>query len=375
MSFPTQMDDITVEWLNEVLIKKKVLTTGRIIRYTTEPIANQGTTSKVYVISLVYDHTPPQGPSKIIAKFSSDDPETNKMIKVFQGFQREVLFYENFGADAGIPIPRCYASGYNADDNSSMLLLDYIDNACERNVQTATIKDIESAVENLAVFHAKWWGKEHQLKGIYDEHCSFLLDQRIKEVTVALDKIHTQHRDDVGRTIVSLLEFWLSHVRLLTKHLQKGPLTLCHSDFHPQQILFPMTEGDPFSVIDWQFVSIDCGPTDLARIIYTGFIPKQRRKKEQAFVEKYYALLLRHGVTGYSFEKLWEHYRLGVVKLIVSNARVFAVIDIQLALQWWETEGPKGISLWDLLYKWPGQAVEEHGVIPLLSHIVQKDGL
>ncbi len=371
MSFPTQIDDITVEWLNEVLTKKKVLKAGRVIGFTAELLANQGTTSRVYILSLGYDHGLVQEPRKIIAKFSSDDVEINKMIQAFQGFQREVYFYQNFEADAGIPIPCCYASGYNAENNSCLLLLEYIENACERNVNTATLRDIELAVEHLAVFHAKWWGKQDMLTGVYYEHCPFLLDQRIKEATVALTKIHRRHRTDVGNAIVSLLEFWLSHVHLLT-NVEKEHVTLCHSDFHPQQILFPMADGDPFCVIDWQFVSIDCGPTDLARIIYTSLSQEQRRKKEQALVENYYTLLLHHGVTDYPYEKFWEHYRLGIVKLIVLNARVFAVTDIQFALQWWETEGPKGILLWDLLYRWPGEAVEEHDVIPLLLQIVQR---
>jgi aminoglycoside/choline kinase family phosphotransferase len=375
MFFPSQIDDISVAWLNEVFTKKKVLKAGYVVSFTAELLANQGTTSKVYIISLDYDHALVQGPRKIIAKFSSDDVETNKMIQAFQGFQREVYFYENFEANAGIPIPCCYASGYNAENNSCLLLLEYIENSCERNVNTATLKDIEMAVEHLAVFHAKWWGKQHKLTGVYFEHCPFLLDQRIKDATVALTKIQRRHRSDVGHAVVSLLEFWLSHVHLLTKYLEKEPVTLCHSDFHPQQILFPLADGDPFCVIDWQFVSIDCGPIDLARIIYTSLTREQRRKEEQALVEKYYALLIQNGVMDYSHEKFWEHYRLGIVKLVVLNTRVFAVTDIQFALQWWETEGPKGISLWDLLYRWPGEAIEEHDVIPLLLQIVQRDGI
>lgn len=229
MSFPTRIDDITVEWLNEVFTKKKVLTTDRIIGFNAELHANQGTTSKLYMITLSYDRTPAQGPCRIIAKFSSDDAEINNMVCTFRGFQREVSFYEDFGDDAGIPVPRCYASGYNADDNSCMLLLDYIDNTCERNVETATIGDIELAVENLAIFHAKWWGKAHKFKSVFFEHSPFLLDQRIREVTVALEKIHKQYSNDVGRVVISLLELWLRNVHLLTEYLGKGPLTLCHT--------------------------------------------------------------------------------------------------------------------------------------------------
>ncbi len=372
MSFPSRIDDITVEWLNEVFTKKKVLTTDRIIGFNAELLDKQGTTSRLYLITLLYNRDAAQGPCRIIAKFSSDDVEINNMVRTFRGFQREVSFYEAFGADAGIPVPCCYASGYNADDNSCMLLMDYIDNTRERNVETATIEDIEMAVEHLAIFHAKWWGKVREIKNVCSEHAPFLLDRRVREVTIALEKIHNRYSDDVGRTAISLLEFWLSNVRLLTEYLEKGPLTLCHSDFHPQQILFPIAEDDPFCVIDWQFVSSDCGPADLSRIIHTGLLPELRKENERELVEKYYALICRYGVTGYSLEKLWTHYLLGILKIIVLNARVFTVQDIPLALQWWEANGPKEISLWELLFRWPGQAIEEHGGVSVISRIVQK---
>jgi len=374
MSFPTQLSDVTVDWLNEVFIKKGVLTTERIISFDAEPVARQGFTSMTHIITLSYDRTPEQAPNKIIGKFSLDNEAVKEHIRSIRGFQREVNFYTEFGEDAGIPIPRCYAAEYDPDNESCMLLLDYIDNTCQRDMFSGTVADIESAVEHLAAFHAKWWGKTHELKGIYHRRGSFLLELNIKKLTVSLDNIYKKYRDKVGQTAISLLELWLPNAHLLDNYILKGPLTLCHGDFHRDQLLFPISEGDPFCAIDWQFVSIDCGPADLARlIIIGGLFPDQRREKECELVEKYHALLLRHGVKDYSIEQTWEHYRLGIVEQALFYLCTFeekwAISDV---INFWAAdERLKRLSFWDVICNWPSQALEEHGVLDLLADIVR----
>ncbi len=372
-SFPTKLDDISVEWLNLVFLEKKVIQAERITGFHAEAVEKQGSTSMVYILTLSYDRAPDQAPNRIIAKLGLDNQAIKDAVNGLKGFQREVNFYEKFADDPGIPVPRCYASGYNPDDHSFMLLLDYIDHTRATDIGTGAVADIDLAVEHLAAFHGKWWNREHDLKGVYYENGSFILETLIKQVSDALDIMRDRHRDDVGQTVISILDLWLSHAHILADYAREGPLTLCHSDFHRQQILSPITEGDPFCVLDWQSVSIDCGPSDLARLMIVGLLPEQRKKHEGALLKKYHALLLENGVADYSYENFMNDYRLGLAKQIILHSRVFAGIDIQHTLDWWETMGPKGISMWDMLYKWPGQSAEDHDVIAFLDQVVQME--
>ncbi len=375
MSFPERLSEITVAWLNEVLTKKYASPPGRVRSFDAEPIARQGVTSTIYLITLTYDREPHRGPDRLIAKFSSDNEAVREALAANRGYQREVGFYLAVGDDAGIPVPRCYAACYDAASNRCLLVLDYIDNTCERDVFSGTVADIELAVRHLAAFHARWWGKEGALTGFTRGMAPFLVELYAGKLTDSLNHIRTRYRDQVGPTLISLLELWLENTPLFARYFQRGPLTLCHGDFHRNQLLFPITDGDPFCVIDWQLVCIDSGPTDLAHIIVTGLLPDQRRQKEREIVEEYHRLLLAGGVRNHSRDDTWLQYRLGIVKLALFYLSAFAIGDVQPMAAWWDADATHaGTPFWDVLCTWPSRAMEEHGVLDLLAEIVRREG-
>ncbi len=372
MSHPSQIDEITVDWLNAVLSQRAVLSTERVVSFEVEPVTKQGLTSMAYILTLSYDQQPEAAPTKLIAKFSLDNQMVREALNGLRGYQREVTFYNNFGEDVGIPIPRCYAAEFNADDSSCMLLLEYRDHTCERDIFNWTVPELEMAIEHLAAFHAKWWGREAELKGVYSEQDPFLIDLYVDKLTRSLDEVHKQFRDQVGETLVAFLELWVPNARILAERFQQGPRTLCHSDFHWKQLLFPANPEGSFCVLDWQQVSIDYGPTDLARLIVSGLLPDQRREHERRLVEKYHALLVEHGVQNYSLEDTWQHYSIGIAELVRIYMCAFETGDLGPALAWWETqEMYKGLSFWDVSCHWPAEALEEHRVLERLAEILQ----
>lgn len=373
MAYPRQISEVNIEWLHTVLTEKKVLTAQQITGFTHAPVPKQGMTSTAHIITLSYDPAPGCAPEKVLAKFSLDHPMVKEALGINRGFEREVAFYHHFGADPGIPVPRCYAAEYDPVDNSCMLLLEYMENTCERDVFSGSPADVELAVGHLAGLHAKWWDQPDALETVYPQQVSFLLDLYIKKLTTALSNMQNLYRDQVGPTLISLLELWLPNAHLLEKHFQQGPKTLCHGDCHRNQFLFPLTETDPFCVIDWQLACQDHGPTDLAQIIVTGLLPEQRREQEVQLVETYHSLLVRQGVTDYSLEQTWTHYKLGMVKLMLFYLCAFEIGDVTPILEYWKTSGLQGASFWEVTCNWPSQALEDNSVIALLQHIVETE--
>lgn len=374
MPFPARLSEVTVDWLNDVLVEKRILTTERVAAFTVEPVPLQGLTCSVHVLTLSYDRPSARAPQKLILKISTDNPAARQALAANRGYQREVSFYSNIGSDAGIPVPACYAARYNAEDDSCVLLLDYIDNTCQKDVFSGVPEDVDLAVEHLAALHAGWWGRERELesRGIVYAQAPFLLDIYLEKLTAALGCLSGRYRTDAGPTLMSLLDLWLPNARLFADHFRKGPLTLCHGDFHRNQILFPVAGRNPFCVIDWQLVTIDSGATDLAHILVTGLFPDQRRARERELVEKYYALLLQHGVIDCSIDRIREQYALGVVKLALFYLTTFAMGDVQPIVDWWAAdEKHKGVSFWDMLCGWPSRALEEHGALELLEGILR----
>ena len=370
MWFPKQVEELTLDWLNEALVEKGVLTSQRLVNFEFEP-AEHGGTAMVYNIRLTYEPEPPEAPKIVVAKFASPDERVRKAMSMYRGFEREVAFYSRFGDDAGIPIPRCFAAVYDPEDQSSVLLLERVEGTCTRELLDGSPADIEMAVDHLAVFHAKWWGKEDQLADdVYSDYCDEFSQARIQNVSQASEKINAEFREFVCRPMLSILNRWSQHSGEITECFRRRPQTLCHGSFHRGQILFPIAAGDPFRVIDWQTVSINFGATDLARIIVCGLLPDQRREHERSLVERYHGILVEQGVTQYSLDELWDDYRLGIAATLLLHVQGMAVYDIQTMVGYWEKNGLPDTSIWDVFYTWPGEAAEDHQVVEYLDRIV-----
>nr|BAP05581.1 CalQ [uncultured Candidatus Entotheonella sp.] len=366
--FPTQVGELSIVWLNQTLTDQENRQGARVVDFSTEPLADQGRTSAVYLLTLTYDQLT-EMPTKLVLKFAMDQDFVKDALQDQNVFEREVTFYRRFGDGAGIPVPRCYAAAYDAEKNACVLLLEYIENAHQPDLFHGSVAEVDIAVEHLAPFHARWWQRQEELAGIpceYDRP-----DQHVQNVTRALEKIPEEHRDDVGRTVIEVLELWLKHRSQIVVHCARGPLTLCHGSFHRQQLLCPTAENDPFRVIDWQSATIDCGPIDLARLLVTGLLPAARRAHETRLVERYHALLVENGVADYPLEQVWQHYRLGIVRVLVLHIQVFAHFNVKLMLEHWGRVAEEQ-SLWKVLFQWPEQALMEHAVPELLRQIARE---
>lgn len=360
--FPTHIDAVTVAWLNAVLADETPITA-----FQAEKLAEQGRTSVVYLLTLTYDG-PTARPAKVVAKFSAGEQYVKNALQTQNVFEREVLFYRHFGHRAGIPVPHCYTAEYSAEENACVLLLEFIENARQPDLFHGSVGEVALAVEHLAPFHARWWRSREIPVGIPCEYDRPEL--HVADVTKALSKIPEEHRDNVGLTVIEVLELWLQHHQQLAAYCRERPLTLCHGSFHRQQLLYPTASNDPFRVIDWQSVGLDSGPVDLARLIVTGLLPEARKAHEARLVSRYHELLCEHGVTDISRAQVWELYQLGIVRILVLHIQVFAHFSVKLMIEHWSKVAEER-SLWKILFQWPQQALLEHDVPQLLRRLAE----
>ena len=361
--FPKNVEAISVDWLNEVLPGD-----APVSSYTYKPVDDQGVTSLVFVLDIEFEHDEHDIPTQLLAKFATDHEVTREALRGGQGFRREVDFYRELGDKVGIAIPHCYALGYDDSDNSFMLLLEYLNNSSVRDLLVGNAQEVKECVEHLAALHAKWWRRSDELAFVERENQPALIEQRKQRLSIALENIKVDYQDKIGDVFVTLLELYLPNIELILNEAYKGPLTLCHGDFHRQQLLFPDNSQGKFCVIDWQTVTLDRGATDLARIIVTGLTVEDRRKYETQFVERYYELLREQGIHDYTLEQLWWHYRLGIVKLLLIHCSVFSGFDIAPLMAKWSDIG---LDWLEVFFRWPSTAVEDHKLVDFLSEFVE----
>jgi Ser/Thr protein kinase RdoA (MazF antagonist) len=89
---------------------------------------------------------------------------------------------------------------------------------------------------------------------------------------------------------------------------------LLHGDIRADNLFF---DGDDIKVVDFQFASRGAGAADVAYLASQGLPTSVRRGQDQALVGEYLERLAERGVTDYSFEEAWRHYRFAVAYLML----------------------------------------------------------
>jgi Ecdysteroid kinase-like family len=84
---------------------------------------------------------------------------------------------------------------------------------------------------------------------------------------------------------------------------------LLHGDIRADNMFF---DGDSLKIVDFQFASRGVGMADIGYLISQGLPPELRRGHDEELVREYLGWLAEHGVTDYSFDEAWWHYRFAV---------------------------------------------------------------
>ena len=366
-SFPKSIGELSTNWLNQALSPGE---NEAIRAFRHELLQEQGATSLAFVLHLEFAHEEHEIPSKLLCKMSPESTAIREALRAGGSFEREVAFYRELGSECSRFVPRCYSVGFDDSDNTFLLLLEFIDHSSVRDVLVGTVDEVREAVTELAGFHADWWGKAEALPFIVREDCGDFYEQRLKQYAIALDNIKTNYSNQVGETVIPLLELYLPNAKILATEGREGPLTLCHGDYHRKQLLFPENEKGRFAVLDWQTVTIDRPAYDLARIIVVGLTNEQRCEHEAALVELYHRALVKAGINNYTLEKLWQHYKLGIVRIVLLHSWCLCgAINLQQLVDEWSA---KGADWFEVFLKWPDQAMIDHNVLDYLSNLIAR---
>jgi hypothetical protein len=89
---------------------------------------------------------------------------------------------------------------------------------------------------------------------------------------------------------------------------------LLHGDIRADSMFF---NGDALKVVDYQFASRGVGAADIGYLVSQGLPSAVRRGNDELLVREYLGHLAGHGITDYSVDDAWRHYRFAVAYLIV----------------------------------------------------------
>lgn len=310
----TSLEQVTTEWLTAVLTRSDALTGGKVA--AAEARSGAGNWSSSARLALTYSaDASGDRPANLFLKLVDTDTGDGEYF-----LPSEVTYYTRDYVDLpDAPLVRCYDAAYDASTNRYHLLLDDLSATHEAAYDLQPNHGHGMALaEALAILHAHWWG-EARLNRIgapfhdrsYIQRFVDIARPGIPHVRATFGERLLPHWPDLMSLIFDRLP-----EQLAARAQHRAHLTLIHGDPNPGNMLAPRTGDRPLYLIDQQpfdwSLTTWFGAYDLAYVMALYWQPDLRRELEMPVLRHYHQTLCARGVRDYSWERLYDDYRLSV---------------------------------------------------------------
>ncbi|GAB4454159.1 MAG: hypothetical protein OHK0029_08440 [Armatimonadaceae bacterium] len=330
MKLLTGPEDVTTDWLNSVLEAAAVRKEAVVTQFRVTPLAeDKGFFGQIVRLHLTYDREAEAAPQRLIAKFSSANPEMRQRPGTRAAYEREVRFYRELAHRTSLPTPRCYFGEIERATGFHTLLLEDLTPAQNGSrVAGCTAEQARLAIREIARFHADWW--ESPALDTLDWLPNQLADG---------DALRRKHEEwwkaflvqagaelpDAVREVGEKLGFWRGAIANRLFH--DAPCTLIHRDYHLDNMFFVSAPAQmPFAVVDWQAICRGRGMWDVGYFLCQNLEPEPRRAVEKKVVTEYHQTLCQGGVTNYSLSDCWDDYRFAILQRFGALISTIAVM-------------------------------------------------
>ncbi|MCB1842496.1 MAG: aminoglycoside phosphotransferase family protein, partial [Halioglobus sp.] len=234
---PGRPDDISPEWLSEVL--QAPVSAVRVAD------AHAGTTGRA-VIELAY-REPVAMPARLFVKLPPSESGQQAFVISNGMGQREVRFYQQLGAELPLRVPHCYFAGCDERGESYIMLLEHLeDSGCTfRNARKHYSLDyLRAVLAQFARLHAAYWESSRFATDLAWVQPPLQQPVALTLVQRALD----QHASATPAVFTELGELYLAHSDAVHRLWCQGAATLVHGDVHDGNLFM---DGDQPGFLDW----------------------------------------------------------------------------------------------------------------------------
>lgn len=270
---------------------------------------------------LRYDREGEGAPASLVGKFPSPDDTSRGTGIMLGNYLREVRFYQQLAPKALVRTPRCWFTDTDETGGEFVLMMEDLAPAEQGDqLKGVTLDQARLVVEQAARLHASFWGDDALddlpwVQGSKAAPASAVTPELVSGLWQGFrmryaDRLQP-HWIEVGEALTSRWSQFGERPR--------GPRTLAHHDFRPDNMMFGTPAGGhPVTVLDWQSFSYADGATDVAYFLAGALTPEVRRAHEAELLAQYLAELTRLGVTGYGMDELRRDYGVGAFQLFLT---------------------------------------------------------
>jgi hypothetical protein len=303
---PSTIDEVTAQWLTTALDG------GTVTDVRAERIAEDtGFSSLLYRLHLVGESVP----SSVIVKLPAQS-EARGAMELLGGYERELSFYRLVAGSAPMHTPHVHAARMADGSADFVLVLEDLrdwDNA--DHLAGLSLDRARLCIEQLAGLHA--WSTDRRNAAVLESFPSIDTPIARDLLVPAFGPGWQVYRANTSQPVpagVAAFAERFTEAAGQALHALSGRSMLLHGDIRADNMFF---DGDRLKVVDFQFAARGAGAADIAYLVSQGLPSEARRGHDEALVREYLGCLAAQGVTDYSIDEAWRHYRFAVAYLMV----------------------------------------------------------
>ena len=336
MEIPETPADLTPEWLTAALAESDVLAREQVVAARWERVgAEYGFTGVVLRGELDFEPGRARLPASLIAKLpmaegdvrsgyrALQERDPDRMRRYYERCTREARFYRDVGASCA---PELFYSATDDRTSRVVLLLEDLSGGRQGDaLEGCSVEEATLVLDELAAFHARWWGQRAPASGFERLHRdpTEWQDRYARQVETFLERFG----DSVPASILELASRLRPRLAEIAEALYEHPRTLTHGDLHLDNLIFDARGAGSVAVLDWQTVSVGSPAWDVTLFLVDSLSIEDRRAAEVELLERYLALLAEHGVRDYSREELRLECSLSLLLLLAGTVGWLANLD------------------------------------------------
>jgi hypothetical protein len=333
MDFPRTVDEITPEWLTQVLRENGAIRESTVVQSDASNIGiGQGVVAQVHRLELTFDSVLEDAPGHVIAKLALqahlNSPVAGDWARTV--YEREVRFFLDLAPESGMRTPAVYYANFDPTTGHFIILLEDLSHLrAVDQADESSPRDSSAAMRALASMHSKWWNNDdlHGFQWLADRPSNStanVLSQSFQNNVELFLKIADGHVPDGIEALCSKL---IPKIPEVWAELSGPPVSLNHGDFRLANMFFDDSGGDIPRVIayDWQTAGRIRPADDVGTFILNGFTPDTRAAVENSLLTEYHDSLRDRGVQDYSYERFVDDFRLALLPRMVHRIRSTAV--------------------------------------------------
>lgn len=347
---PSRLDDITSDWLTDVLRKEGAISPdAQITGFERTDLGDgEGFVGDIARLRLIY--TSGSGPATVIAKVPTAVELNRATGKSLGVYEREVRAYDTLLVDIDVPRPVVHAAIYDATGDEEAFLDQLIKaerlplfllRLLLRRVQTDAdvppcillLEDLAAAEMGdqvagcdptraaialgvLARLHATAWGDacpplRHWFTN--GDIVPRLFHAQYKNNRRSFEAFAAERLSDHAMAHVKAIR--KTGLERITRMHEAAPRTVLHGDFRLDNLFFA-ADGSLAAIIDWQTVNRGPGALDVAYFIAGSLPPETPESTIDDLLRGYHEVLVASGVGDYSFERLMADYEESLLLLL-----------------------------------------------------------